>query len=218
MEKTGLSSRVGMVWSAALLAGVALPMAAFAQGRQFGVIGVGSFSRVGPVPQAFQPGIPIAVEASVQWPLIGPIELATSADLTIQKIGTLTSVTSAARGASIVRRPYSFNVVHFGLGLGFTREPNSRLRVSGSAQGMLLVPSWSSASVGTCGESCALLTPAGANQQTELHFGGAARLRITYGKKGNRVGLELLGIAGPRHSRSHLPLSTVALMLVVGGT
>ncbi|MBI4502373.1 MAG: hypothetical protein HY700_14585 [Gemmatimonadetes bacterium] len=215
MGKTGIASRMGIVLCTAAVAASA---PAVAQTHQLGVIGLGAFSRVGAVPQAFQPGIPVAIEASVQWPLIGSIELATSADLTVQKIGTLTSVASPTRGVSVVRRPYSFNVVHFGFGLGFTREPSSRIRVSGSAQGMMLVPSWSSASVGTCGESCTLLIPSSANQQTELHFGAAARLRVTYGRQGNRIGLELLGIAGPRHSSSRLPLSTIAMLLVVGGT
>jgi hypothetical protein len=41
---------------------------------------------------------------------------------------------------------------------------------------------------------------------------------VTYGRQGNRMGLELLGIAGPRHSSSQIPLTTIAAMLVVGGT
>ena len=219
MRKAGLLSRIGVDLLVVSLVAAALTVPALAQSHQLGVIGVGAFGRVGSVPQAFEPGIPVALEASVQWPLIGPFELATSADLTVQTIGTLTSVTSPTLGADVViRRPFSFDVVHFGLGLGFTHEPSERLRVSGSAQGLLLIPSWNSASVGTCGETCDLLVPSTENQQTEVHWGGAARLRVTYGKQGTRMGLELLGIAGPRHSGSHIPLTTVALMLVVGGT
>ena len=213
MRMTGRFCRVGVVLLAVLVASTP----AFAQ-HQLGVIGVGAFSRIGSVPQAFQPGIPLAVEASVQWPLFGPLELATSADLTVQKIGTLTSVISPTRGTDVVRRPFSFDVVHFGLGLGITREPTPWVRVSGSLQGLMLVPSWNSAAVGTCGPGCALLIPSTENQQTEVHWGGAARLRVTFGRQGNRMGLELLGIAGPRHSSSQIPLTTVAAMLVVGGT
>ena len=192
--------------------------ASLAQTRQLGVIGLGAFSRLGTVPQAFEPGVPVAIEAGVQWPLWGPIELATSADLTIQKIGTSTAVISPTRGPETIQRPFSFDVVHFGLGLGFSRNQGSRLRISGSAQGLMLVPSWNSAAVGICELDCAVLTPSVEDQQTEVHFGGAARLRVMYGKQGNRMGLELLGIVGPHHSSSRLPLSSLALMLVVGGS
>ena len=137
MRMTGRFCRVGVVLLAVLVASTP----AFAQ-HQLGVIGVGAFSRIGSVPQAFQPGIPLAVEASVQWPLFGPLELATSADLTVQKIGTLTSVISPTRGTDVVRRPFGFDVVQFGLGLGITREPTPWVRVSGSLQGLMLVPSW----------------------------------------------------------------------------
>jgi hypothetical protein len=213
MGNTGVASRTGVVFLCFVLASIP----ALAQSHQFGVIGIGSFSRVGSVPQAFAPGMPVAIEASVQWPFLGPVEIATSADLTIQKIGTLTSVLSPT-GPEIVSRPFSFDVVHFGLGLGFTRDRGSRVRISGSAQGLLLVPGWNSASVGICGADCAVLTPSARDQQTEVHLGGAGRLRLTYGKQGNRMGIEMLGIVGPHHTASRLPLSTVALMLVVGGT
>src|SRR4030095_6674919 len=45
----------------------------------------------------------------------------------------------------IVRRPYSFDVVHFGAGPAFSSPVSSKLRLSGALQGMALVPSWGSA-------------------------------------------------------------------------
>jgi hypothetical protein len=191
-----------------------------AQSRRLGVIGIGAFGRVGSLPPAFDQGVPLALQIAVQWPVAGSLQLATSADLTIQRVGTQTAFAGAGVNgtARIVRRPYSFDVVHFGAGPAFSVEPGSRVRVSGSIQAMAMVPSWNSASVGSCVDSCAALGPPGRSQQAEFHMGAAARVRVMYGARKERLGLEVLAIAGPRHTRSRIPLSTVALLLVVGAS
>jgi hypothetical protein len=219
--RTGFTSRSGVVLLLAGLAIAAVSPTAGAQSRRFGVIGIGSFGRLGSVPRAFDQGIPVAIEATVQWPLIGPLQIATSADLTVQRIGTSMSLASLNLGLPdpIVRRPYSFDVVHFGAGPAFSAAVGGKLRLSGSVQGTVLVPSWGSTAVGICEQGCALLGPSPEGQQTEFRWGASGRLRLTFGARDeSRLGLEVLGIAGPRHSGSQIPLSTIAFMLVIGAS
>ncbi len=192
---------------------------AVAQPRRLGVIGFGAFSRLGSVPEAFEPGIPVVLEATVQWPLFGALQLATSADLTVQRMGTALSISSLIPGQDgIVRRPYAFDVVHVSAGPAFAQQVTRRMLLSGSLQASILVPSWGSSSVGVCGGNCAVLEPGASSQQTEVHTGTVARIRLTYGERKERIGFELLGILGPRHSRSRLPLTSVALLIVVGAS
>jgi hypothetical protein len=189
------------------------------QAQRLGVIGIGAFGRLGSVPAAFNPGVPVAVEAAVQWPLVGALHLATSADLTVQRIVTQTSFATGEPGPDqVVHRSYAFNVVHFGVGPGFAVHASPRLLISGSAQAMALVPSWNSASVGTCGGSCTLLSPSSNDQQAEFHMGVGGRLRFTFGSRKERLGFEILGIVGPRHTASRIPLTSLALMFVVGAS
>src|SRR6185436_2023687 len=140
------------------------------------------------LPRAFDQGIPVALEATVQWPIFRALQLATSADLTVQRISTISTLTSADLTVNrLVHRPYSFDVVHFGVGPAFALAPTRNLRISGSAQALALVPSWGSSSVGTCpGGSCVQLGPSAADQQTEFHMGAAGRLRFNFGSRNER--------------------------------
>lgn len=195
---------------------VASPLAA----QRLGVIGIGAFGRLGSLPAAFDQGVPVAIEAAVQWPIAGWIQLATSADLTVQRVGTQSSFVGNGLDAvnHVIHRPFSFAVAHFGLGPAFLLAPTSRMRISGSLQAVGMVPSWSSASVGTCQDTCALLGPSARSQQAEFHLGAAARLRVMFGTRKERLGFELLAIGGPHHSKSRIPLSSVALLVVVGAS
>ena len=222
--KTTVLLGLGLLLAVASLpaqtSGLALPSPIRAQPQRLGIIGVGPFGRLGSLPQAFQQGIPVALEATVQWPIYRALQLATSADLTVQRIGTVSSLSSADLTVNrIIHRPYSFDVVHFGLGPAFSLASTHRLRVSGSVQAMALIPSWGSSAVGTCpGGNCSLLGPSASDQQTEFHMGAAGRLRFNFGSRKERLGFELLGIVAPRHGGSHIPLSSLALMVVVGAS
>jgi len=89
-----------------------------APSQRLGIIGIGPFGRIGSLPRAFDQGIPVALEATVQWPIFRALQLATSADLTVQRISTISSLTSADLTVNrLVHRPYSFDVVHFGKSL-----------------------------------------------------------------------------------------------------
>src|ERR1043165_6864001 len=103
-----------------LAAGVSLPSAPLAaqsnrlvvntpppvQAQRLGIIGVGPFGRLGSLPQAFEQGIPVALEATVPWPLYQALRLATSADLTVQRIGTVSSLSSPDLTVNrIIHRP-----------------------------------------------------------------------------------------------------------------
>ena len=204
--------------AATLVAVFASPL--HAQSQRLGVIGIGSFGRVGSLPPAFDQGVPLAIQASVQWPVVGLLQLATSADLHVQRVGTQTMFPGAGIDAVnyVVSRPYTFDVVHFGAGPGFALAPTPRLRISGSLQATALIPSWNSSSVGTCTGSCLQLGPSARSQQAEFHMGAAARFRVMFGTRKERLGIEVMGIAAPRHSRSRIPLSSVALMVVVGAS
>src|SRR4051794_23109652 len=63
--------------------------------QRLGIIGIGPFGRIGSLPRAFDQGIPVALEATVQWPIYRMLQLATSADLTVQRISAASSLTSA---------------------------------------------------------------------------------------------------------------------------